>query len=54
MAGYDQTVCDRVGLLGYTEFSKIETEEVFTHFSVENTVKKADKAPKARDTRLRV
>ena len=44
VAGYDQAVRDRVELDGYTQFSIIETEEVFTHFSVENTVKKVEKA----------
>ena len=45
-AGYDQSVRDRVELEGYPQFSIIETEEVFTHFSVENTVKKFDKSSK--------
>ena len=44
VAGYDQAVRERVELEGYTQFSIIETEEVFTHFSVENTVKKVEKA----------
>ena len=44
VAGYDQAVRDRVELEGYTQFAIIETEEVFTHFSVENTVKKTEKA----------
>ena len=46
VAGYDQAVRDRVELEGYSQFSIIETEEVFTHFSVENTVKKVDKSLK--------
>ena len=44
VAGYDQAVRDRVELEGYAPFSIIETEEVFTHFSVENTVKKVEKS----------
>ena len=44
VAGYDQAVRDRVELEGYSQFSIIETEEVFTHFSVENTVKKVEKS----------
>ena len=44
MAGYDQAVRDRVELEGYTQFSIIKTEEVFTHFSVENMVKKVEKS----------
>ena len=44
VAGYDQAVRERVELEGYTQFSIIETEEVFTHFSVENTVKKVEKS----------
>ena len=44
VADYDQAVRDRVELEGYSQFSIIETEEVFTHFSVENTVKKVEKA----------
>ena len=44
VAGYDQAVRDRVELEGYVQFSIIETEEVFTHFSVENTVKKVEKS----------
>ena len=44
VAGYDQAVRDRVELEGYAQFSIIETEEVFTHFSVENTIKKVEKA----------
>ena len=43
VAGYDQAVRERVELEGYTQFSIIETEEVFTHFSVENRVKKVEK-----------
>ena len=43
VAGYDQAVRERVELEGYSQFSIIETEEVFTHFSVENTVKKVEK-----------
>ena len=46
IAGYDQAVTDRVELEGYSLFSIIETEEVFSHFSVENTVKKIDKSSK--------
>ena len=46
VAGYDQAVRERVELEGYSQFSIIETEEVFTHFSVENTVKKVDKSSK--------
>ena len=46
VAGYDQAVRDRVELEGYSQLSIIETEEVFTHFSVENTVKKVDKSSK--------
>ena len=44
VAGYDQAVRDRVELDGYVQFSIIETEEVFTHFSVENTVRKVEKS----------
>ena len=44
--GYDQAVRDRVELEGYSQFSILETEEVSTHFSVENTVKKVDKSSK--------
>ena len=47
IAGYDQAVRDRVELEGYSQFSIIETEEVFRHFSVENTVKKIDKSSKS-------
>ena len=46
VAGYDQAVGDRVELEDYSQFLIIETEEVFTHFSVENTVKKVDKSSK--------
>ena len=46
VAGYDQAVRKRVELEGYSQFSIIETEEVFTHFSVENTVKKVEKSSK--------
>ena len=46
VAGYDQAVRERVELEGYAQFSIIETEEVFTHFSVGNTVKKVDKSSK--------
>ena len=46
VAGYDQAVRERVELEGYSQFSIIETEEVFTHFSVENTVKKVEKSSK--------
>ena len=44
VAGYDQAVRERVELEGYAQFAIIETEEVFTHFSVENTVKKVEKS----------
>ena len=44
VASYDQAVRDRVELEGYVQFLIIETEKVFTHFSVENTVKMADKS----------
>ena len=44
VAGYDQAVRDRVELEGYAQFSVIETEEDFTHFSVENTVKRVEKS----------
>ena len=44
VAGYDQAVRERVELEGYAQFAIIETEEVFTHFSVENTVKKIEKS----------
>ena len=37
ISGYDEAVRARVALEGYSEFSKIETDEVFGHFSVENT-----------------
>ena len=47
MAGYDHAVRDRVALECYAEFVKIAREEVFTHFSVENTVGKPEKASKA-------
>ena len=47
MAGYNQAVRDRLALERYAEFAKIATEEVLMHISVENTVKKADKASKA-------
>ena len=46
VAGYNQSVRDRVELEGYSQFSIIETEEVFTNFSVENTVKNVDKSSK--------
>ena len=46
VAGYDQAVRERVELEGYEQFAIIETEEVFTHFSVENTVKKTEKSSK--------
>ena len=49
VAGYDQAVRDRE-LEGYSQFSIIETEEVFTHFSVENTVKKVDKSSRPAST----
>ena len=46
VAGYDQAVRDCVELEEYSQLSIIETEEVFTDFSVENTVKKSDKSSK--------
>ena len=42
ISGYDNGVRARVALEGYGEFAKIETDEVFGHFSVENTIKKFD------------
>ena len=42
IAGYDKAVRARVALEGYSEFANIETDEVFGHFSVENTIKKSD------------
>ena len=48
IAGYDQAVRDRVELEGYTQFSIIENDEVFTHFSVENTIKKVEKLKKGK------
>ena len=42
ISGYDDAVRAREALEGYGEFAKIETDEVFSHFSVENTVKKSD------------
>ena len=43
IAGYDQAVRDRVELDGYAQFAIIETEDVFGHFSVENTLKSGEK-----------
>ena len=40
ISGYDDAIRARVALEGYGEFAKIETDEVFGHFSVENTIKK--------------
>ena len=38
--GHNEAMRDRVNLSGYSEFSKIETEGIFNHFAVENTIKK--------------
>ena len=46
ISGYDEAVRARVALEGYAEFAKIETDEVFCHFSVENTIKKSDRTVK--------
>ena len=48
ISGYDEAVGARVTLEGYSEFAKIETDEVFGHFSVENTVKKSDSSTKSQ------
>ena len=42
VAGYDQAVRERVALDGYAQFAVIETEEVFTQFLVENTIKRRE------------
>ena len=41
-----------MGLEGYSQFATITTEEIFTHFSMENTVKKADKSAKVSKYKL--
>ena len=38
ISGYDESVRARVAIEGYSEFAKIETDQVFGHFSVENTI----------------
>ena len=48
ISGYDDAVRARVVLEGYGEFAKIETDEVFGNFSVENTVKKSDVSSKSQ------
>ena len=48
ISGYDDAVRATVVVEGYGEFAKIETDEVFGHFSVENTVKKTDVSSKSQ------
>ena len=48
ISGYDDAVRARVALEGYGEFAKIETDEVYGHFSMENTVKKCDVSAKSQ------
>ena len=54
ISGYDDAVRARVALEGYSEFAKIETDEVFGHFSVENTIKKSDSTAKSQLYNCRV
>ena len=46
IAGYDDAVRARVVLEGYGEFAKIEKEEVFGNFSIENTDKTSENVAK--------
>ena len=39
ISGYNEAVSSRVALDGYLEFAKVETGQVFGHFSVEITTK---------------
>ena len=48
ISSYDEAVRTRMALEGYSEFAKIETDEVFRHFSVENTIKKSECAAKGQ------
>ena len=52
IAGYYPAVRDRVAPEGYSEFARTQTEEAFTSFSVENTVRKVEKASKASTLKL--
>ena len=42
---YDEAVRDRANDKGLTQFGIIETDEVYSHFSLENTVKVTGKGP---------
>ena len=48
ISGYVDAVRARVELEGYGEFAKIETDQVFGQFSVENTIKKSESTAKTQ------
>ena len=48
ISGYDEAVRARVALESYSELANIETDEVFGHYSVENTIKKSEGTAKSQ------
>ena len=53
ISGYDEAVRARVALEGYSGFAKIETDEVFVHFSVENTIKRLESTNKPQASKYK-